>query len=121
MAISESDSWSGESKLSPRLDGQTRDISRIGLAIVVPDFQRFGYDFADTGHRLVVTVSLPTATIDLRAAPVRLEKLNHPKGPQGWLIGIRITKMTDRDCAHWISYFDSLASRGSFEGIESRI
>src|SRR5262249_20621093 len=95
----------------PTLQGNTRDISKIGLGVVVPDVQHAGYNFASAAHRLVVTVNLPTAVVEFRAAPVRQERPNAQKAGAGWVIGLRIIKMSDRDCSHWIAFLDSLAPR----------
>lgn len=94
LAVTLSDSWEGETKLSPRLEGYTRDISKIGLAIVVPEYGYFGFNFSDPNQRLVVAVALPTGVVELRAAPVRREPMRPQTTTSGWLIGLRITKMT---------------------------
>ncbi|HZS45909.1 MAG TPA: PilZ domain-containing protein [Blastocatellia bacterium] len=103
------DSWSGGETLSPALEGYTRDISKIGLAVVVSDYRYMGHDFTDTRRRLLITADLPNGSIQLRAAPVRLERLQPQTVDADWLIGIRIVKMADRDCAHWIAYINSLS------------
>src|SRR5215831_15442067 len=38
------DSW-GEPTLSPVMEGLTRDISKIGLAMMLPEYQYFGHNF----------------------------------------------------------------------------
>ena len=111
LTIPDTDPFGLKLKPPPRLEGYTRDISRIGLAVVVPDVQHDGYNFSSSAHRLIVSVSLPTAGIELRAAPVRSEKPNMQKGGAGWVIGLRIIKMSDRDCGYWVAYLDSLAPR----------
>jgi hypothetical protein len=109
MTIPDTDPFGLDPKGPPRLEGVTRDISRIGLAVVVADVQRAGYNFSSTMHRLIVHVSLPNGGVELRAAPVRHERPNLQKAGAGWVIGLRIIKMGDRDCSRWLAYLDSLA------------
>src|SRR5258708_18354087 len=76
MTIPDTDPFGLDPKGPPRLEGQTRDISRIGLAVVVSDAQRAGYNFSSAMHRLVVNVSLPNGGVEMRAAPVSHERPN---------------------------------------------
>jgi hypothetical protein len=79
--------------------------------VVVSDVQHSGYNFSSSMHRLIVSVSLPNAGVELRAAPVRHERPNLQKAGAGWVIGLRIIKMSDRDCSHWMAFLDSLGPK----------
>jgi len=111
LSVMGTDSWSSEQTFSPKLEGQTRDISKNGLAVAVPDHRYQGYDFGDSSRRLLVTVALPNGTVELRAAPVRLQQIVPQTLTAGWLLGLRVVKMSERDLSYWNQYLNTLIEK----------
>ena len=80
---------------SEAIPGCTRDLSKNGLAFVLPVGRIGRFDLADPGLRLWLQLDLPVGMINLRAAPARCQKLGDEEAETDWLIGVRITKISD--------------------------
>ena len=76
------------------LRGYTRDISVNGLGLIVPAIRIGERYLAGENCRLGVTLELPTGSIYIRATSFRYEPLED-EDEQGYLIGARITEMSD--------------------------
>jgi len=100
----------GGSAVPPLLPmvGHTRDISETGLAIVVtsdsPGSQRDGL----IGRELRIVLDLPAGLTHLRGAVVRAQPLPAEESQKGYLIGVRITQMNDKDWVHMVRYIVKL-------------
>ncbi|HEX8634509.1 MAG TPA: PilZ domain-containing protein [Pyrinomonadaceae bacterium] len=91
-----------------RLVGHTRNLSETGLAFIVPTL-RIGRQFAHVlGRRLRITLYLPSGHVEIRATPVRYEQLPPSDPERGYLIGVRITEMTDDEWVRVVEYVRSL-------------
>lgn len=90
------------------LEGHTRDLSRSGLALILPAIRIGDRYLTGESQTLRVTLRLPTGAIQLYATAVRYERLEEPEGACTYLIGARIKEMSDQDRARFDSYFDSL-------------
>lgn len=97
-----------------KLNGQTRNISETGLALIVPAIRNGDHHLAARNRRLLIVLELPTGTIRLQAAPVRYERF---RSGTGYLVGARIVSMSDGDKSRFLKYLQRL-SRG--EQITSR-
>ena len=95
--------------VTPPLEGHTRDVSSCGLALILPAVRVGDRYLAGEAQTLSVTLRLPAATVRLRAAPARYERLDEEDADTGYLIGLRITQMDERDRAAFDEY---LKSRG---------
>lgn len=99
------------SESSPRtlkLVGRTRNLSETGLAFIVPTL-RIGNRFAHViGSQLRITLYLPSGQVEIRATPVRYEKLPPEDPERGYLIGVRIVEMADDEWVRMVSYVRSL-------------
>ena len=95
--------------VTPPLEGHTRDVSSCGLALILPAVRVGDRYLAGEAQTLSVTLRLPAATVRLRAAPTRYERLDEEDADTGYLIGLRITQMDERDRAAFDEY---LKSRG---------
>jgi c-di-GMP-binding flagellar brake protein YcgR len=88
--------------------GHTRDISETGLAIVVtsdsPDSQRDEL----IGRELQIVIDLPDGLTHLRCTVVRLKELAAEDSEEGYLVGVRITEMNDKDWVHMVRYILTL-------------
>ena len=91
--------------------GHTRDISETGLAIVVttdsPGSQRDNL----IGRELRIVLDLPNGLTHLRATVVRSQPLQAEESEKGYMIGVRITQMNDKDWVHMVRYIVKLRQR----------
>lgn len=93
---------------STAMTGYLRDISKTGLALVVPSI-RFGNRFLLSGHDpLRVIVELPDGTINIQVAPVRYDRVYEEQGERQYLIGARIMEITNSDREHLIRYIQQM-------------
>ena len=91
-----------------RLVGHTRNISETGLAFIVPTL-RIGDQFAHViGSRLRIILYLPSGHVEIRATPVRYERLPHGNPERGYLIGVSIAEMADDEWVRVVEYVRSL-------------
>ena len=89
----------------PRLEAFTRDLSRTGIGLVAPAV-RVGERYL-TDSPLRVVLEHPTGPLELTAASVRYEQLDETDGGErGYLIGLRITSMSDADRARYERHLD---------------
>jgi hypothetical protein len=88
----------------PCIAGETKNLSEDGIAFVV-SFIRIaeGYLVGD-GRTLNIELSLPNGKVKFQAVAQRYEHYNiHSSAPQ-FLIGARITSMSERDREKYTSY-----------------
>ena len=95
----------------PQLEGYTRDLSETGLALVVPTIRIGEYYLTGDGRRLLVTLDLPPAPLALHVIPVRYEKLDEDRTETGYLIGVRITEISDADRAQFNAYLEKIGMK----------
>jgi PilZ domain len=95
---------------SPRaavtVEAFTRDLSQTGLALVVPSV-RVGERYL-TESPLRLRLEHPTGPLEIVVAPVRYEQLEPEDEDEGFLIGVRITSISDADRARYDEYLDQL-------------
>jgi hypothetical protein len=85
----------------PSLDGHTHDVSTTGLALIVPAIRIGEHYLAGTDRKLYVKLDLPTGPVEMKVAPVRYESL---EDDSGYLIGARISEMSDADRVSFEKY-----------------
>lgn len=95
-------------KYSPMLQGHTRDISGIGLALVLPDVRAGEHDITAPEQRLWVKLELPTGKVVMRVVPIRREKLTGGGADSGWLVGVHIRQIDEADSAQFHAYLETL-------------
>ena len=91
----------------PSLKGYTRDISPKGIGLVVPAIRIGERYLAGEESRLVISLELPTGTVNVHATSVRYERLDESKDDDGYLIGTRITQMSDEHRELYMAYIRS--------------
>jgi DNA-binding response OmpR family regulator len=96
-ALSDVRSRAENAQPSPLIIGYTNDISEAGLALVVPCIESSDSIFYGMEGMLLVTLSLPTGIVEMKAAPMRYEWLDQNEPGKGFLIGTRITGMSAED------------------------
>jgi len=95
---------------APRLEAFTRDLSRTGIGLVAPAVRVGERYLTDSALRLVL--EHPTGPLELTATPVRYEQLEDAAGEHGYLIGLRITAMSDADRARYERHLEGAGARG---------
>jgi PilZ domain len=81
------------------LEGFTRDVSATGLALILPAIRIGEHYLTNEVRPLRVMLELPTGTIQIEAVPVRYERLDESETEKGYLVGVKITEMSDDDRA----------------------
>jgi hypothetical protein len=102
-----------------RLAGYTRDISQSGLALIVPSIHIGGQYLTGPNRTLEIILKLPTGPVHLQAMPVRYSPLadddagSQPEGVKdtGYIVGVRITKISEQDRALYDTYLDKLMTK----------
>lgn len=93
-----------------RLAGYTRDISESGLALIMPAIHIGGQYLTNQSRTLDITLKLPTGPIHLQATPVRYSPLEDDTKDTGYIIGVRITQIGERERARYNAYLDKLTT-----------
>ncbi|MGA9994062.1 MAG: PilZ domain-containing protein [Pyrinomonadaceae bacterium] len=89
------------------LEGYTRDLSVNGLALILPAI-RIGERYLTDGRTLRVTLELPNGPIQMHVIAVRYERLEEDPADKGYLIGARITAMSDTDRESFADYLETI-------------
>ena len=92
----------------PSLAGHTRDISSSGLALVVPAIRIGDRYLTGEDRKLHIQLELPDGIAHLQAVPVRYEQLEREGIETGYLIGVKITEISDADRARLNQYVQTL-------------
>lgn len=79
------------------LYGYTRDISTTGMSLILPAIRINNIYIAGEDRVLEVLVENESEPIVMYAVPVRYEKLEEGEADKGYLIGLRITEMSEDD------------------------
>jgi hypothetical protein len=96
------------------LAGYTRDVSDTGLGIVVQDVRIGSFHITRTERTLRVILGLPGAPVEIHASAVRYTQLAEDgEAGGGYLVGVRITNMSDRDRARYQAFLDSLKTNNA--------
>jgi PilZ domain len=85
------------------LQGYTRDISTNGIGLIMPAIRIGDRYLAGENCRLAIILELPEGPIELTATSERYEPLEEP-GEIGFLIGTRITNISDTDRKLYLAY-----------------
>ena len=89
------------------LTGRTRDISETGLSVILPTIRVGERDLSEPGTPLRVLLLLPQQTVIMHATLVRCSPFG-PRLGQGYLLGVHITHMSERDRTDYLAYLRSL-------------
>jgi len=100
------------SRRLPTLDGHTLDISSTGLALIVPAIRVGEHYLAGAERKLFVKLELPAGPIEMKVATVRYESLEESSEETGYLIGARITEMSDEDRTTYNAYIAKVLKQG---------
>jgi hypothetical protein len=76
--------------------GRARDVSRSGLAIVLPPDETCG-ELVSKSLSLLAVVSLPAGVIRLTAAPVYCHPPGEGQAEPGYVVGVSIAEISEHD------------------------
>jgi hypothetical protein len=84
--------------------GETRNLSETGLAVSVASNHIGDRYFSVVGSTLQLTLYLPAGTIQIRATPKWCQWSTDEKTAKSYLIGLRITEMSDEEWVLLVRY-----------------
>jgi hypothetical protein len=87
--------------------GETRNLSEKGLAICVPSNRIDRRYLNVVGGQIDLALQLPTGTVQMRATPLWCKKSLDQQTSAGYLIGLRITEMSDQEWVSLVRYVHS--------------
>jgi hypothetical protein len=93
----------------PSVEGETRDLGTSGLTVRVGRIRVGGQYLTDAEHRLGIRLELPPGEVFLLAEAVRFEDTPEAGGGAGYVLGLRILKVTEDDFALYSGYLRTLA------------
>ncbi len=93
------------------MNGHTLDLSAHGLALIVPKITLDEHHLVGENRSFNISLELPDGAIDLKATPVRYERLEEDTNDTGYLIAVKITSMMDGDRDRWDNFLAG-ASKG---------
>jgi len=95
------------------LAGYTRDISEMGMGIVLPDVRLGNFNITRPGRTLRIMLGIPGPPVEIHGTTVRHVKLEADEETGGgYLIGIQITHMSERDRNRYQDFLKSLQKKG---------
>jgi len=91
---------------------RTRDLSEAGVGLVAPSIY-VGYTcVVDEGRTLRLALELPRATLRMEATPAHYVRLGGAgEDATGYLVGLRITSMSEADRALYVAFLEELDAR----------
>jgi hypothetical protein len=90
----------------PALEGHAHDVSATGLALILPAIRIGEHYLAGEDRVLLIVLELPSGPVQMRARTVRYERLDESGRVEGYLIGARITQMSEDHRAQFLSYLE---------------
>lgn len=91
------------------LAGYTRDVSASGLGIVVPDIRIGSFYITRPERTLRIMLGLPGAPVEIHCEAVRYVELDEDAEIEdGYLVGMRITHMSEHSRSRYEDFLNSL-------------
>jgi hypothetical protein len=99
----------GAARHSVSLEGEARDASATGLGLLVPAIHIEGHYLTGAGSTLLIELELPDATtIHMQAVAVRYERVEQAQERTNYLVGVRLTGMSEEDSERFEAYLKEL-------------
>jgi hypothetical protein len=108
VSLPEVDRASTGVRYSAEIKGQTREISAMGLSVMLREVDGLDQRLDGSGRRLRIRLVLPTGPIYLHIAPVYREPSDEARPQSGWVIAGPFAKMDQADRARLMAYLDTL-------------
>lgn len=96
---------------SPVILGHCQTISSRGMALSFVGSQLKQAEFAKPGRRLLVTIKLPTGTVETLVKTVTHQRVEPKDGPASWFIGASLVQMSEADRSRLAAYIDKRAAK----------
>lgn len=90
------------------MNGHTLDLSSNGLAIIVPRITLGEHHLVGENRGLNLKVQLPDGSVEILGTPIRYERLEDDQSETGYLIAVKILRMSDDDRARYSAYVVTL-------------
>ena len=92
------------------LVGRTRNLSDTGLALIIPSLRLGTNKLNDGNSTLRLMLDLPTGTAEIHVVPVRSHQLGEKDADTGYLIGAKITHLSEDARARLTKFLRGLRS-----------
>lgn len=100
----------GAAEQTARLVGYTRDLSEVGLGIVLSELRLAGRNIAHPDRKLRIRLGIPPEPVEMQGVVVRHIVLDQSDGvDSGYLVGVQIKEMSNDDRARYLKYLNKLA------------
>ena len=93
------------------IEGHTFDLSSAGLSFIVPAIRIDDHYLAGESQKLRIVLELTSGEVQLQAVAVRYERADDLQAETGYLIGVRITQMSDADRERYREYVDGTSGK----------
>jgi hypothetical protein len=93
------------------MDGHTLDLSANGMALIVPAITLNEHHLVGENRSLKVQLELPLGPVEMQVNPVRYERFEEHRSETGYLIAVKIVKMSEDDRAKYSEYVSTLRQR----------
>ncbi len=93
------------------ISGHTADVSTTGLGLIVPAIRIGEHYLVGENRRLRIELELPGGPVALQAISARYERLEEEGTENGYLIGVSIAEMDERDRDHYVEYVKRLLNK----------
>ena len=90
--------------------GHTRDLSALGLSLIVPSFRLHEQLCATKNHALRIRFHIPTGSIEARIAPVYCRPLDDKDPWKGYFLGAEFVSLSNDDRDRVNNYLAGVAS-----------
>lgn len=97
------------------LDGHTSDLSTSGIGLNVAAIRIGEHYLVGENRHLRVVLELPTGPIELEVTPVRYESISEEDDIKTYIIGARITGMSDDDLKSYGEYLNRLTNHAPLD------
>jgi hypothetical protein len=108
VAVILTEDRAGGGQYSSILQGHTSNVSKLGIALVLPAVRVDGHHLMpkSVGHNrsLWVRLSLASGLVTMRVTPIHSEALRHPSGSH--LVGAQIKSIYQDDQTRYLDYID---------------
>jgi c-di-GMP-binding flagellar brake protein YcgR len=90
------------------IKGHTLDLSSTGLALVVPSIIVNEHHLVGENRNMYVTLEMPDGPIELNVTPIRYERLDEHPTETGYLIGVKLNNIEERERQRFSEYVSQL-------------
>ena len=90
------------------IKGHTLDISSTGLALIVPSIVVNEHHLVGENRNMYVNLELPDGPIEMNVMPIRYERLDEHPTETGYLIGVKLNKIEERERLRFSEYVTHL-------------